>query len=127
MTVSIKISWFPTIITYNLASFTTKSSSLSLTSKNSTPWVEGIFVAGTSSVDIGPEDIEHVDIEPHFPHPAFVRCYSLNRYPLFSLAAVDMLSSLSHHGSMICTIYSIKWLTHLRYSVSINILPTDTL
>ena len=90
-----KMSKIPTIITYNLASSTTKSSSLSSTSKLSTPpWVEGIVVAGTDPMDTGAEDtkivgIEPVDIKHVLAHISYSLRYSLNRYMMHLQASVN--------------------------------------
>ena len=96
------MSWMPTVITYDLGSSSTKSSSsllLSLASKISTPFVEGIVVvvdtdfAGIAAkdivvVDIVVVDIEQADTEAVLVHLAFSHHFSSSRYPP-SFLAVD--------------------------------------
>ena len=82
---------------------------------------------GTGFVDIGPEDTEPVDIDLKLTQLASVHHSSLNRYQLFSHAAANMLCSVSHHGLLIDIPYSINWQMHLPFSLSINILLTNSL
>ena len=104
-----------TIITYDLASSSTKSSSslLSSTSKIPTPpFAKGIVVVeDTDSAGIAIEDIVVVytaldDTEAALVQLAFAHHFSLSRYPSFFLTVVEVLYNLSHHDLLIYKIYN---------------------
>ena len=59
-------------------------------------------------MDTRAKDVELVDIELELAQLAYALHFSLNRYRSFSHAVVGMLCSPSHHGLLICKIYSIN-------------------
>ena len=71
-------------------------------------------------VDIEPMDIELTDIDPETAQHESSLCSSLNRYPLLSLAIVDMPCCLSLHVQLIDKTCSINWSVHLQYFLSTN-------
>ena len=75
--------------------------------------VEDTYFVDIGSVDIMQMGIEQVGMELVLIQLVYSHRSSLSRYPQFCPTIDGMLCSLSHHGLVICRIYSINWPVHL--------------